>query len=174
MIALFITMAAASCRQESQQENSLADRAHSETPVTKPGSSEMSKPFDGRIIDHDTVRLGSGSVSQLTVDYDLPRGHHFTDEAPCKFHWRAEGPLTLGNPGRPTGERQQTAMPLVLPVQAESGIGELILDAELYFCEDGTKICQLDKVRLRVPITVTADGPNTAAITIDVETPEAF
>ena len=54
-----------------------------------------------------------------------------------------------------------------IPITAVSGSDKLILDAVVYFCEEGSTVCLFDSIRLVVPVEVSGAGESDINLSVD-------
>lgn len=130
--------------------------------------------FSGRVIKQSkqTLKAGKGSI---VLSVGVPKGYHLTDEAPCKFTWRSSQEAVVAFTKTPKDfDFKKGKFPITLPVSAKAGSAEITIDAELYLCEDVSKICMLDNVRITIPVQVTPSGEASVAVTIEAEPPASL
>ena len=127
--------------------------------------------FNGRIVTlpKQTVRTGQ---STLSLEVELPRGYKFAKDAPSFLRFRsADGRVLSFDKNSTELEAKSASFPKSLPVTAHAGESELIVDAVIYYCENGSTICLFDNVRLQVPVVVNEDAPSTLTLTIEAKQP---
>lgn len=133
---------------------------------------QTEKKFSGRVIDHAKLILKEGKGT-LKLAIEMPKGYHLTDEAPCKFSWTSSEAKVVSFSRTPKEfDFTKATYPLELPVVAKAGSSTVTIEAELYLCEDKTKVCFLDHVRLVIPVEVAARGAKSVTATIDAQVPD--
>ncbi len=133
--------------------------------ATKPAPAPEDE-FHGRVIDlpKQILKPGAGTVQ---LDVELPRGYHFAAEAPTTLKWKSGDEKILRLPKGINGKKGSNLFPLRVAVTSHAGTTSLTVDAAVFFCENGSKLCQMDNVRIKAPIEVAATG--TEKITLSVE-----
>ncbi len=101
-----------------------------------------------------TVAPGAG---QLELALELPAGYKVNAQAPLTYSLAAQGIGAF--PAGAGGSLTDPKLPLSWAVEWSGGNGELSLDLTIVYCEiDKESVCLLDRVRLEVPVTVSAGG----------------
>jgi DNA-binding beta-propeller fold protein YncE len=122
--------------------------------------------FSGRSVTlpAQTIRAGSGHAALAVA---APPGYHLTAEAPIMVRWRSDDEGVVRFRVQPSEiDFSNSPTVLDLPVEVHPGRSDLVFDAVLYFCEDGSKLCLVDQVRVIAPVTVDRDGPDRLEIRI--------
>jgi sugar lactone lactonase YvrE len=104
-----------------------------------------------------TVAPGRGS---LEIAVTLPADHKVNEEAPSSAQFLATaGVADFGDAAAIslTGAK----FPVSVPVQLTLGTGTVTADLTVIYCREGAEsLCFIQQLRLMVPVTVAADGPN--------------
>ena len=104
------------------------------------------------------ARPGPGT---LLLEITLPRSYKVNDLAPLRVSWNVDGAAVTVEPGSRETSVDAPEYPFSLEVPAHFSEGESELTAELdiYYCREGAEaLCLVDRVRLKVPIEVSAEG----------------
>lgn len=110
-------------------------------------------------VDPQTVGAGQGSIR---LNITMPEGYGFNDQAPLTAVWPQNNIAQVGE--------QQTRivlpeMPLDVPVIFSEGQTDLNVDLTIYWCEEiNQSLCFVKRVTLVLPLTVLAEGDDTAAM----------
>ncbi len=124
----------------------------------------------------ETIRLAAQTVApgdaHLIVNINVPRGFRLNDTAPFALHISAADPVLSAPP--PNVSTIQPMMPITLPLTLKAGQIDLTADADVYYCDAvNEKLCYVARVRLIVPLTVSAGSPVTdVALTYTVAPPK--
>ena len=124
-----------------------------------------------RTIDLGPAVVGAGA-GKIVLDVELPPEHKLSDLANSAIRWQVVGDVVVlpGEAGDPVAI---DALPQEIEVTFRAGTGELTGDLFLGYCKQGQEgICLLERVRLRVPVTVDQDGEPVLRVTHRVTLPE--
>ncbi len=110
----------------------------------QPGNPEKSKP------EHDKISF----VASVPDGFD-------NQQAGALLHQLAGNDSSVVKFGlRPQDASFDPSAGIEIPFEAASGNCEVILETVIYFCKEGSTICQVDNVRLHIPIEVSDRGPS--------------
>lgn len=100
-------------------------------------------------------RVSPGDV-ELVLNLVLPDGYKVNPLATSRLRVQAS-PATAVN-GLPKEGFTISALPLRIPLKVQAD-GELLLDAEIYYCQSGKEaLCYFKQLRWRIPLKVDANG----------------
>jgi len=124
--------------------------------------------FTGRTIKTDPVKIIRGN-NVLRYAVNLPDGYKFTERAPFYINRSTADENVIEFVGEEnTFDALRPEFPVDIPFTAQKGSTEIMIDAVVYFCENGSGICLFDNVRLIVPVEITDDGNNYLDLSVDV------
>lgn len=116
--------------------------------------------FAGRTLELPPQQAGAGEGA-LALHLSLPDGYKVNDLAPLSLALRSDGEALRLNPATASVSVREPEYPLELsfPVTLAPGRATLEADLSLYYCQaEAEALCLVDQVRLRLPLTVSADG----------------
>jgi len=139
-----------------------------------PGAADSQAPAGGLTAREITLakqQVGVGADT-LFLTIDLPSGYKFAPDAPSEITVRSSNPAALAFAPN-TDELTATTIssPLVLPYTSSSGRATLTIDGTVLFCEQGSRVCMFDRVRITAPIVVTAESNKQVIIGFEVAGP---
>lgn len=138
------------------------DTTHTTAPATTP-------TFSGRVIEMPRKLLASGRDT-ITLAIEVPRGYHLTDEAPSSLCWYSDNVQVVDFPRSCKSYKTGSIrFPFKLALNARAGQSNLTLDANVFYCEDKTKLCMFDKFRIKVPVEVTGRGAKSTTLSVELE-----
>jgi DNA-binding beta-propeller fold protein YncE len=124
--------------------------------------------YTGKIItlDPQTVAAGEGVIR---LQLDLPNGYKLNELAPLSVEWS-------GQDGVEVAEARYQAiapkMPVTVPAAFHEGETKLTADLVVYYCKAAAEsLCLIERVRLLLPLVVTAEGDSTLAISHTIPQP---
>jgi hypothetical protein len=124
--------------------------------------------YTGKIItlDPQTVAAGEGVIR---LQLDLPNGYKLNELAPLSVEWS-------GQDGVEVAEARYQAIAPKLPVTVPAVFHEvetkLMADLVVYYCKAAAEsLCLIERVRLLLPLVVTAEGDSTLAISHTIPQP---
>lgn len=127
------------------------------------------KPFKGRVVVYPKKTVRQGKVT-IRLSYKLPKGFHFTEDAPFHVEWRSgDETIVKFTEGKQALDTPRVSFPFGIPVQANLGEDMLVFDAVVYYCADNSKICLFDSIRAKVPVEVKNAGASELNLEVDVE-----
>jgi len=129
--------------------------------------------FAGRIIDLErrTVAPGEGT---LRLAVSLPEGYKVNGLAPFSVVWSAENGKISLNPDDIRRSMVNPIFPLALPFHATTGDTTLVGEVVIYYCQaERESLCLVDRVRLVIPVTVSAGGQDSLEVSFAVPAPRA-
>lgn len=133
--------------------------------ATKPA--DTSDTFNGRVENYPRQLLKPGRGT-IALNITIPKGFHSTKEAPITFNWRSDNSKIVSFlKDSSKFDFKNATYPISIPVKGISGKTELTIDASLFFCKNGSTVCQFDFVRLKIPVEVSASGSTKLPITVD-------
>lgn len=154
--------------------NKSSQKDKSDILIANDSQSSNETEFRGRIIKFPARKIAQG-LGNITIDFDYPRGYHFTDEAPSQLEWRSSNgrALSFGDEAI-RGIVKKIEFPYHIQVESVKGETELVVDASVFFCADKSGICFFDNIRIIVPIKVSKDGSHKLTFNVDIEAPDDF
>lgn len=126
--------------------------------------------FQGKTVtlQPQTVAPGAGT---LRLDVALPEGYKLNDIAPFSVSWEGNSGIEL-NPDDAQLRVVSPPFPLETPATFSEGETSLVADVVIYYCEEEAEsLCFIEQVRLLVPVSVTAGGGQTLAVSYTVPEP---
>jgi thiol-disulfide isomerase/thioredoxin len=124
--------------------------------------------YTGKIItlDPQTVAAGEGVIR---LQLDLPDGYKLNELAPLSVEWS-------GQDGVEVAEARYQAiapkMPVTVPAVFHEGETKLTADLVVYYCKAAAEsLCLIERVRLLLPLVVTAGGDHTLTISHTIPQP---
>jgi len=125
-------------------------------PATSPFGSD-------EVVTVATQTVGAGE-GLIRLNITMPEGYDFNDQAPFTVIW-PENTVAQVAPDNQQTRIVMPEMPLDVPVTFSEGQTDLAVDLTIYWCEEINKsLCFVKRVTLDLPLTVLAEGENTAAI----------
>jgi hypothetical protein len=125
--------------------------------------------FSGRVVELPKKVLRAGRDT-ITVSVDAPRGYHLTDEAPSSLCWYADNGKVVAFPKSCKAYKAGSIrFPFRLIIDTKPGQSNLTLDADVFYCENKTKVCMFDKFRIKAPIEVNGSGPTSTTVSVELE-----
>lgn len=96
-------------------------------------------------------------LGEILIDFTLPANHHFAREAPSTVQVRTKNSsvLKVDTRIRPI-LMEQTTLPYSIPCGANPGMTIVAIDMHIHFCNEVTKVCLSDSIRVKFPVEVTA------------------
>lgn len=153
-------------------ENQTSQKGNRDNIVVRNSNQTIKDKYRGRTIRFPEKQIAHG-LGNITIDFDYPRGYHFTDQAPSQLEWRSSNGRALSFGDDSTrGIVKKIKFPYDIQIESDKGKTELVVEASIYFCADKSGICFFDYVRIIVPIKVSKDGSHKLAFSIDVEAPD--
>jgi len=159
-VALLVVLLAASvpCLAESAPK----DTAQTIAPMSPPA-------FSGRVVDLPKKALRAGRDT-ITISVDAPRGYHLTDEVPSSLCWYADSGKVVAFPKSCKSYKSGSIrFPFKLIIDTKPGQSNLTLDADVFYCEDKSKVCMIDKFRIKAPIEVSGRGLTSTTFSVELE-----
>ncbi|MBI5265605.1 MAG: hypothetical protein HY851_00070 [candidate division Zixibacteria bacterium] len=138
------------------------DTAQAVVPASPPA-------FSDRVIEipRKAIRAGRDTI---TISVEAPRGYHLTDEAPSSLCWYADNGKVVSFPKSCKAYKAGSIrFPFKLIIDTKPGQSMLTLDANVFYCENKTKVCMFDKFRIKAPLEVNGRGPTSATVSVEVE-----
>jgi hypothetical protein len=127
----------------------------SQTPAISVPNGSLSPGEKLVTLPAQTVAAGEG---EILVDVTMPQGYKFNDVAPFTATW-SENPLAEIPETSQTVQIVDPPMPLEVPVTFAAGQANIEVDLTVYWCEAVNEtLCFVERVRLEMPLTITADG----------------
>lgn len=125
----------------------------------------------------ETVKLAPQTVapgdSQILVNITTPNGFRLNDTAPFELHIKTGDTVASVPTDKADVVIVEPKMPLTLPVTLKDGTTELSADADVYYCDAiNETLCYVSRLRLTLPITVTAGGAQTVKLEYTVVPPK--
>jgi thiol-disulfide isomerase/thioredoxin len=124
--------------------------------------------YTGKIItvDPQTVAAGEGVIR---LQLDLPDGYKLNELAPLSVEWS-------GQDGVEVAEARYQAiapkLPVTVPAVFHEGETKLTADLVVRYCKAAAEsLCLIERVRLLLPLVVTAEGDSTLAISHTIPQP---
>lgn len=117
----------------------------------------------------DAVVVAPGEVV-VVLEVLLPEGYVFNDVAPFTVRWSGEG--VAGSFASAGLEVVEPAFPLQTTIELEGGAGYLLAEVGTYYCrKDAQALCLIDRVTLRLPVTVEPGGAGEIAVSRTISDP---
>jgi sugar lactone lactonase YvrE len=134
------------------------------------GIERFQPPPDAADYQGETVQMAAATVAPgtgtLEIAITLPPDHKVNEEAPSSAQFFSTGGVAEFGDGAAmslTGAK----FPVTVPVQLDIGTGEVTADLTVIYCREGAEsLCFIQQLRLKVPVTVAADG-STEAIRLE-------
>lgn len=118
---------------------------------------KMKSTFTGRTLRLDPVRIAEGKLS-LEVAVRLPDGYKYAADAPQYIHWQAENSdLLFLDAHNQTIRTEGDVLRAHYDLKARMGETELQFDIVVYFCEQSSDVCLVDRIRVIQPVRI-GDG----------------
>jgi hypothetical protein len=131
--------------------------------------------YNGKMInlESQTVEPGEGTIE---LDVTLPEGYKVNDLAPFSMEWLKEEGAGEGLIQFSADEANvslvEPSFPLSFPATFVAGESEITADLIIYYCEaEAESLCFIERVRITVPVTVTAGGDDTLNVPYSIELP---
>jgi hypothetical protein len=131
--------------------------------------------YNGKMInlESQTVEPGEGTIE---LDVTLPEGYKVNDLAPFSMEWLKEEGAGEGLIQFSADEANfslvEPSFPLSFPATFVAGESEITADLIFYYCEaEAESLCFIERVRITVPVTVTAGGDDTLNVPYSIELP---
>ncbi len=129
--------------------------------------------YTGDIVQLGAVKAGPGT-GKIVLNIHLPEGYEFNDIAPFTLHVNQGGDVLKVAPADNDLSMPEPKMPVSVPVTLKEGQTTLKLDADVYYCESVNKnLCFPARLRLVMPLTVSADGGSEIAVDYTIVPPKA-
>lgn len=113
---------------------------------------------DELTLEPQTIAPGDGGI---TLDVQFPPGYKFNDIAPFSAEWYVDGEVVQLDEEDQVQRIVEPSMPLSIPVRFAEGSADIAVDLNIYYCEAVNEtLCFVDRVRVHVPVTVEAGGPD--------------
>lgn len=124
-------------------------------------------------LEPQTVAPGEGTIR---LEVTFPDGYKTNNLAPFSMEWLVEG-TAEGLIQFSAEEANRTiiepAFPLSFPATFGEGEGEITADLVIYYCEaEAESLCFIERVRLTVPVTISAGGSDAVVVMHEIEVPE--
>jgi thiol-disulfide isomerase/thioredoxin len=131
----------------------------SQTAAISVPSEDQNLPPGERLVTLPGQTVGSGAGTIL-VNVTMPQGYKFNNVAPFTATW-LDSPLAEIPEASRTIKTSDPQMPLEVPVTLAAGQADVAVDLTVYWCEAVNEtLCFVDRVRLKMPLTITADSGN--------------
>lgn len=126
--------------------------------------------FRGRLVELALAELRPGPAT-LQLALALPTGYKLAPGAPFHLKWGASGDRIAFQAEPKAFDLRNPRFPLEVPLRAAPGTSELTVDAVVYYCNDQSTACYVDKLRLKAPVRVVEAAPAALALTLPVRRP---
>lgn len=116
-------------------------------------STGYARAFFGRTIrlPLQTIAPGQGKI---LIDFKLPANHEFATEAPSTVFVRTKDPQVLHTRQSQPEPLNLKALPYSLTYTAQPGTTVIAADLRVHFCDEKSKICLSDFMRVKFPVQV--------------------
>ena len=130
--------------------------------------SSDARTFFGRTIQLPVQKIAPGS-GQILIDFVLPKSHEFAKNAPSTIFIRTKHPDVLKTPQTAPEPLHPEKLPHVVTYLANPGKTIVSMDMRVYFCDEVSKICLFDFIRLKFPVQVQTGAPSKILLSIPLK-----
>ena len=131
-------------------------------------SSGYARAFFGRTIQLPLQKIAPGD-GKILIDFKLPANHEFAKEAPSTVFVRIKNSQILKTAQLRPLPLNLSKLPYSLAYIAQSGDTVLVADLRVHFCDEESKICLSDFIRVKFPVRVEAGAPHDLSFTIPLK-----
>jgi hypothetical protein len=122
--------------------------------------------FRGEEVWLEPQRVSAGA-GKVVLEVRLPEGYKANYLVPFLIAWRSEGAHVVVDPEHASRSIESPDFPLRLEFPAHFSDGEAVLtgDLTIYYCREGADaVCLIERVRLRLAITVEREGTSALSV----------
>ena len=143
------------------------------TLVLVDGQGLLTRQLEGRAYTGKIIALDPGSVATgvgtIALQLNLPDGYKLNDLAPLTVDWSSGDGVEVAE-----ARYQAIApeMPVTVAAVFHEGETNLTADLVVYYCQAAAEsLCLIERVRLLLPLVVTAGGPSTLTLSHTIPQP---
>ena len=121
-------------------------------------SNGYARPFFGRTLQLPMQKLAAGT-GQILIDFKLPANHEFAEEAPSTLFMRTKHSQVLKTNQTKPVALNLAQLPAIIATSSSLGETVAVIDARVHFCDEVSKVCLSDFIRIKFPVQIEADSP---------------
>lgn len=128
--------------------------------------------YNGKTVTLEPLTVGAGE-GMIELDVTLPEGYKVNDLAPFSMVWTVdeEGQIDYSEE-EANLSIVEPAFPLSFPAAFSEGESELTAELVIYYCEaEAESLCFIERVRISIPVVVTAGGDGVLEVPYAIELP---
>lgn len=110
---------------------------------------------------------------KILVRFELPKDHEFTAKAPHQLELKTDAPefIRFQGSGTKVGFSPLDG-PYEIPLEVTPGKGNVLLEANLYYCHKQSKLCLADRFPFKIPLVIQEKGPSVLRVALKVKPPK--
>ncbi len=116
-------------------------------------SNGYARPFFGRTL-YLPLQKAAPGTGQILIDFNLPANHEFAKEAPSTIFIRTKHPEIFKTAQTQPEPLPVNALPYSIPYTANPGETVAVMDVRVHFCDEVSKICLSDFIRIKFPVQI--------------------
>lgn len=136
--------------------------------LTINNSTGYARPFFGRTLQLPLQKVAPGN-GEILMDFILPPNHEFAEEAPSTLLTRTKHPEILTPAQSKPAAVNLLKLPFSIPYSATPGTTVVAIDARIHFCDEASKICLSDLIRIKFPIQIETGAPSKLSFRIPLQ-----
>jgi sugar lactone lactonase YvrE len=129
--------------------------------------------YTGKLLtlEPQTVAAGEGTIE---LEVALPDGYKVNDLAPFSMEWLVDGDRGMIEFSGEEADQTivEPTFPLSFPATFSEGETEITAELVIYYCEaEAESLCFIERIRITVPVTISAEGSDTLTVPYAIELP---
>jgi len=130
--------------------------------------SAHARTFFGRTVQLPLQVIAPGP-GKILLDFELPQNHDFVKDAPSSVYIRTKHSEILRTQQSKPAALNLSALPYSLNYTAHQGNTVLVADLKVHFCDEESKVCLSDFIRVKFPVRVEAGAAQSLNIKIPLQ-----